>query len=189
MSLSRGNWTRLLLQFCLILSLAFLLLVSPAAAGSVLADEGTTHIVHPGENLSSIAARYGVNVYALARYNGIGNVNLLRVGQVLQIPGTTIAPAPAQKVYPTPTRAYEAPVTPGAVTTPTPYIVLYPTPTPTRLVPTPIPPATTIRVHVVAAFETLTGIANLYGTTSWAIKSRNGLTSDTVNRGQRLIIP
>jgi len=46
-----------------------------------------TYIVQPGETLSSIAARYGSSVLTLARLNGIVNPQLIRVGQVLAVPG------------------------------------------------------------------------------------------------------
>ncbi|MFV0256926.1 MAG: LysM peptidoglycan-binding domain-containing protein [Acidimicrobiales bacterium] len=53
--------------------------MTPAAADS-------SHTVKPGETLSGIARDHGVTVGALAGNNGIGNVNLIRIGQVLQVP-------------------------------------------------------------------------------------------------------
>lgn len=64
-------------------------------ATPVIAQSGGVHIVQPGENLSGIAARYGVDMWALARANGIVNPNTIYVGQRLTIPGTTPAPTPA----------------------------------------------------------------------------------------------
>lgn len=193
----RNDLHSLTLQICLILTITLVLCIAPLATTDVLAEGEITHIVRPGESLSSIAARYGVSVSAIARYNGINNINLLRVGQSLQIPGTTLSPSPAQIEYPTPTRAPsdEGILQPNNTLAPaptaTPYIVdpNYPRPTSTRVIPTRIPPVSTTRVHTVTAADTLTGIANLYGTSAWAIKSRNGLTSDRIYRGQRLIIP
>ncbi len=46
-----------------------------------------TYTVQPGDNLSAIAAHFGVNVYYLAQANGIWNINFIYVGQVLVIPG------------------------------------------------------------------------------------------------------
>ena len=42
--------------------------------------------VRRGDSLSQIAADFGVNSYDLAQVNGIQDMNLLYVGQVLQIP-------------------------------------------------------------------------------------------------------
>lgn len=53
-----------------------------------------THLVKDGENLYTIAARYGVTVVSLAELNGITNYNLVRIGQVLQIPPVTSPLAP-----------------------------------------------------------------------------------------------
>ncbi len=191
----RSKLRSLTVQLCLILTVALALFIAPVAASHAFAEGDITHIVQPGESLSSIAAQYGVSVNAIARYNGINNINLLRIGQSLQIPGTTVAPAPTQLEYSTPTRtpsdnSISQPNNIGKPV-PTPYIVdpNYPRPTSTLVVPTRIPPVSTIRVHTVTASDTLTGIANLYGTSAWAIKSRNGLIDDRIYRGQRLIIP
>jgi LysM repeat protein len=45
-----------------------------------------TYIVQPGDNLYRIALRFGVDMYTLARVNGIINLNLIYAGQVLIIP-------------------------------------------------------------------------------------------------------
>ena len=45
-----------------------------------------THVVQPGENLFRIALRYGVNMYDIARLNGIINLSLIYAGQTLLIP-------------------------------------------------------------------------------------------------------
>lgn len=66
--------------------LAALWLASPAHAQEVV------HVVTGGENLSTIASRYGMTLHELAAYNGIANPNLLFVGQKLQIPGSGYAP-------------------------------------------------------------------------------------------------
>ena len=59
----------------------------------------TVYTVVKGDTLSKIAAKYGTTVQALAKYNGITNVNLIHVGQTIRIPGagssSTTAPAPA----------------------------------------------------------------------------------------------
>ncbi|WP_033543335.1 polysaccharide deacetylase family protein [Planococcus sp. CAU13] len=65
---------------------------SPPAAG------GTTYTVKAGDTMYSIAKRYNTTVAKLAAANNIVNVNLLRVGQVLKIPGTTATQPPATSV-------------------------------------------------------------------------------------------
>ncbi|HIR35916.1 MAG TPA: LysM peptidoglycan-binding domain-containing protein [Candidatus Faecimorpha stercoravium] len=45
-----------------------------------------TYIVQEGDTLNDIAARYGTTAQAIADYNGISDVNLIYVGQVLYIP-------------------------------------------------------------------------------------------------------
>ncbi len=50
------------------------------------APEPITHIVQPGEMLSSIAARYGVSMWVIAEANNLANINFIWVGQVLVIP-------------------------------------------------------------------------------------------------------
>lgn len=66
--------------------LVFLFLHSPAAAQERL------HVVAPGENLSTIAQRYGLTLGELSAYNGITNPNMVFVGQQLSIPGSGRAP-------------------------------------------------------------------------------------------------
>lgn len=61
----------------------------------------TTYTVRAGDTLYSIARRYNTTVAKIAQTNNIKNVNLIRIGQVLKIPGTTTisAPKPATKTY------------------------------------------------------------------------------------------
>lgn len=47
----------------------------------------TNYTVKSGDTLSAIARRYGVTAQQIATANGITNVNLIRVGQTLAIPG------------------------------------------------------------------------------------------------------
>ncbi|MGQ9598613.1 MAG: LysM peptidoglycan-binding domain-containing protein [Anaerolineae bacterium] len=57
--------------------------------------QGPVHVVQQGETLSSIAARYGTTVQAIAQANGLSNLNLVYVGQRLVIPtggSSVIAP-------------------------------------------------------------------------------------------------
>jgi LysM repeat protein len=72
---------------------------SPAKP-AVPATTSGVHVVRSGETLAIIAARYGVSVSALAKANGLANINVIYVGQRLAIPGSSSAvaqPAPAAK--------------------------------------------------------------------------------------------
>lgn len=62
---------------------------SQSGTGGTDAVAPVTHIVQPGETLSSIAIAYGVDPAALASANNLTNRNLVRVGQELVIPGIT----------------------------------------------------------------------------------------------------
>lgn len=50
-------------------------------------EQPKTHTVKRGDTLTSIAKKYGVTVNALAKANSITNVNVIRTGSVLKIPG------------------------------------------------------------------------------------------------------
>jgi membrane-bound lytic murein transglycosylase D len=54
------------------------------------------YVVRRGDTLSKVAARLGVDARALAERNGIADAHLIRVGQVLELPGSpAVAPAVA----------------------------------------------------------------------------------------------
>jgi lipoprotein NlpD len=61
--------------------------VAPAPAGSPppAAGRPATHTVRPGETLYAIARKYGLNPAELARWNGLGDGSLIRVGQQLRL--------------------------------------------------------------------------------------------------------
>lgn len=64
-------------------------------AATVAASCTSTHTVVAGDNLSRIARRYGVNVWALAAANGLTNASLIVPGQRICIPNQyAVAPAP-----------------------------------------------------------------------------------------------
>ncbi|MBN1247567.1 MAG: LysM peptidoglycan-binding domain-containing protein [Anaerolineae bacterium] len=68
---------------CVLLLVAALAISRPA-----LASTETVHVVQPGQTLTGIARWYGVDMWALARANGIVNPSFIYVGQRLVIPAT-----------------------------------------------------------------------------------------------------
>lgn len=54
---------------------------------------GATHVMQAGETLTEIALRYGIDVWTIARANGLTDLTCVYAGQVITIPGaTTTAP-------------------------------------------------------------------------------------------------
>lgn len=79
--------TRLLSITALIMACV---LVSPAWSTVAVADDGTgsnQYLVQPGDTLSQVALNHGLSQEALARVNGLANVDLLYAGSLLTIPG------------------------------------------------------------------------------------------------------
>jgi putative chitinase len=60
---------------------------APAPAPAPAPGNLGYYVVQWGETLWSIAQRYGTTVWAIAQANGIWDVNRIRAGQVLVIPG------------------------------------------------------------------------------------------------------
>eukprot|EP00461_Guttulinopsis_vulgaris_P004810 UN04812 len=62
--------------------------------GNELALEASTYTVKSGDTLSGIAARFGCTVDELCRINNISNPNLIYVGQVITLCGSSPSPSP-----------------------------------------------------------------------------------------------
>jgi len=61
----------------------------------VLSEQYSEHVLQPGETLLSVANKYNVSVWDIARLNGLWNINIVFVGQRLLIPNAAaIAPTP-----------------------------------------------------------------------------------------------
>ena len=84
---------RFRLQPLTIAVLLFVLVVAPTSA--LAAPQAGSYVVERGDTLAGIAARMGVSMLALAEANGIDNVNLIHVGQVLTAPGESAPVASA----------------------------------------------------------------------------------------------
>lgn len=64
-------------------------------------DYYETHIVRYGDTLNAIAQEYGVGVLQIQAENGIGDLNVLTIGRVLNIPPPTPeSPGPSSKLIP-----------------------------------------------------------------------------------------
>lgn len=87
---------------------------TPAASAPAATANGT-YTVKAGDTLNRIAAANGTSVAALAAANGIQNINLITVGQVLKLSAdaTAAAPTPAQPAAPAQTQQ-AAPAQPAA---------------------------------------------------------------------------
>ncbi|MFN8497271.1 MAG: LysM peptidoglycan-binding domain-containing protein [Anaerolineae bacterium] len=85
----RKVWGR---QLIIALGVALVIVLVAATASFAAPAENPSNwwcsgvVVQPGQTLSGIAAHYGVSVWALASYNGIGNPNYIRAGQCIMIP-------------------------------------------------------------------------------------------------------
>lgn len=74
---------------------------NPARALPTPRQDAEQYVVQPGDTLGLIAQRYGVSVDALMQANGLGDPNLLSVGQILNIPAPQPGEAgPSFKVIP-----------------------------------------------------------------------------------------
>lgn len=186
-------------RLCLALILC-LMLARPTSAQSAV------HVVQPGETLSQIALNYGVSTSALSVANSIANTNHVWVGQRLTIPsGGGNAHTSS---------ASGGTVTVGRGDSLSVIAAMYGTSTQDLMAlnglsnPNHIwvgqrlrvsgsasassysaPAATSGNVHIVQYGETLSQIAQYYGTTTGALLAANGLSNPNhVYVGQRLAV-
>jgi LysM repeat protein len=73
----------------------------------------TKYTVRPGDTLSTIAERFNTTLEALQAFNGLGESDVIQVGQVLQIAAPGATPAPTTTARPTET--FVPGPTPGTV--------------------------------------------------------------------------
>ncbi len=155
----------------------------------VARQAGTQHRVRSGETLSVIARRHGVSVAALQQANRMGKKTMLRIGQVLTIPGRfSVSPAPTRVAAVTP-----APAPSPAESTTTQAVVApaLPSPDPAAAgklasedLEKPAP-----KEHVVRAGDTLYSISHRYGVPIKTLMQVNGLKSGhRIYPGQRLAL-
>lgn len=171
---------------------------APARAG--------THTVKAGDSLSVIAQSHGVSTAALQRANNLADVNSLRVGQVLVIPGSsskgfsaTKKPivvakntTPASKTRSAPSsKSSKAPPPPGSGTLKPPSFPPTPPAEPVR----PEPPAPPPSHRGIVAYrmdrgDTIESVASMFGTTTAEIRRINKLSStSTLKSGDEILVP
>lgn len=179
---------------------------SPIAEPRMTQSTSSSHAIHAvrrGDTLSSIAGRYGVTVDAIKAANRLRS-NALQVGQRLRIPKKG-EPAVTGTIYTVQSgdtlssiagkysvsvtklkrlnRLSDSSIKPGDR-------LEIPEADAPKAPPEPATAASpSSTVHIVAAGDTLSGIARTYGTTVQKLRSANGLRSSRLQRGQRLVIP
>jgi len=177
---------RIVLFLVMLMALSAL---GPLGVGAAPPRQGGIHVVQPGENLSTIALRYGTTTVALMRANGIVNPNWIYAGQRLTIPTASGGYHTVRRGENLSTIAARYGVSVGALIranglyNPNTIYVGQ------RLR---IPQRDTAAggTHVVQWGETLASIALRYGVTIGDLVRANGLYSpNLVYAGQRLSIP
>ncbi len=134
--------------------------VSPRVSPpKVQPKSGTPYTIKKGESLSAVAAKHRIGWKRLAEYNLIQNPNRVYAGQVILIPPGHAASAGGSSSRPVISR--------------------------------PAPPQVVVGdgTYVVQSGDSLSVIAQRYGTTVRNLKSANNLTSDRLLVGQILKLP
>ena len=155
-----------------------------------------TYTVKSGDTLYGIARTYGVSVSALASANNITNTNLIYVGQVLVIPGTTTPPT-STTTYTVKSgdtlykiaASYNTTVSKIASANNITNVNLIYVGQVLTIPGTTTPPASTT-TYTVKSGDTLYKIASSYNTTVSKIASANNITNvNLIYVGQTLTIP
>ena len=164
---------------------------------AVIALASADYVVQGGDTLNQIAAELGVGKAELIAVNGIADPDLIRIGQVLLIPGSTTIASATHVVTAGETLAgiagkygasIDSLVTANGLTNPNLIrvgqqilITSNPTPgaapAPVTSTPAPVAPGAT---HLVAAGETLASIAAQHGTTVEVVAAANGITDPSM---------
>lgn len=141
--------------------------VGPSAVTS-----GNTYTVQAGDNLIKIARKYGVKVNDLCAVNGISRSQILKVGQVLQIPGEKAA------VSNEPSQTKEV----GASIS----SVVQPAQTQQAAA---APAASGTQNYTVQAGDSYWKLAKRFNSSVEELMSINGASSDKLRIGQTIIVP
>ena len=127
-----------------------------------------THLVRQGETLYSIAKKYGLSLTELRRLNNMSDNDILGYGQKLKVSKGNMTNDMESKTSPTVIKERKV----------------------KEVIKEPAPPKTTTLVssHIVTKGQTLFSISKKYGLTVGQLKAKNGLSSNTISIGQRLVI-
>ncbi|MBR4465389.1 LysM peptidoglycan-binding domain-containing protein, partial [bacterium] len=125
-----------------------------------------------GDNLIKIARKFGVKVNDLCEVNGISRSQILKVGQVLQIPGEKGGSAPSETVA---TKEVNASIS----------SVVQPVSTQQ----TAAPAATGTQNYTVQAGDSYWKLARRFNSSVEELMSLNGTSSDKLKIGQTIIVP
>ena len=136
---------------------------------------GNTYTVQAGDNLIKIARKYGVKVNDLCAINGISRSQILKVGQVLKIPGASADTASAAPAQP---REVSASIS----------SVVQPAGTQTAAAPASAAQAGT-QSYTVQAGDSYWKLARRFNSSVEELMSLNGASSDKLKIGQTIIVP
>lgn len=167
-------------------------------SAAVPAGDGKTYTIQKGDSLSTIAKKLGVSVKALREANNLSS-DFIVAGKTLVIPGDAAAPTVAMvdadattpDLGPGPSPVapdVDAGVAPVGLTA-APSVDGGGTADGTAPERAPAPISADTKEHTVTAGEDLSTIAIQWGVTEDSIKQLNGLTSDALTDGQKLLIP
>ena len=141
--------------------------------GQTAVTSGNAYTVQAGDNLIKIARKFGVKVNDLCEVNGISRSQILKVGQVLQIPGEKSASAPAETVQPKEVNASISSVVQPASTQTT----------------TTAAPASGTQNYTVQAGDSYWKLARRFNSSVEELMSMNGTSSDKLKIGQVIVVP
>ncbi|WP_214851474.1 LysM peptidoglycan-binding domain-containing protein [Exiguobacterium sp. s193] len=160
---------------------------------------GKTYTVKSGDTLYKIANLYNVSVTALAKANNITNLNLISVGQVLTIPGTSTTPPPTSTTSYTVksgdtlysiARKYDVSVSALASANNITNLNLISVGQVLKIPGTSTTPPPTVTSYTVKSGDTLYAIASKYNVTVSSLAAANKITNiNLISAGQLLIIP
>lgn len=149
---------------------------NPAKPG---AGNCVPYTIQPGDSVSSIAAKFGVNPMSLIQINNIINPNYIHAGVTIRVCDVAYTPPAQVSWQPAPQVVVQqvVVVSPPAAPPPRPPVVAPPG------------PPTCSGSYTVVSGDTLSGIAAMYNTSVWQLRQANGLTSDWLYVGQVLSVP